>query len=741
MSNGITLGKGASLQQVSDQLKNQSNEDGRLLARTNKHGETVLYARPAAKNVFDKISHFIDRQTGRTERREERAREAVYSLVREVTANRSEFSPGLFRELGTAIKQWSSNKQLTGTVLSHISESVRNLPGKPMPSGETLGSLGIARDSDFLREAANRLARGNADLKEVATELGDDLVDEILVRNEKDEVARNAFAISNGIRLVDEMSGVIRDMLAKRVPPVTLDNADLTALCRTAFIEAASKVRDDGLLEGVIKEVDHGLDATGKVKVREMNHIQVGGEEYEPMRRLDAGAFGEVYEFQSVGDPDTKIAVKFTLGLDMNSIKGDGREYSEALRAASEEITMHTKAYGSGIKEVVEIKGHFRMPDGNIAVAMEMAPNGGVHQMGKLLAEAIENHVLTKDEANILSLTMLRDMTTGLEHMHKANTTHLDFKPPNCFIGEDGTVKLGDFGMSLAVDTTDKSGKYENIGKLDSPLYKAPELVESKKSIETANAKEKKDIASRVADAVTQLKDLFPKGTKDTLLAALAANVNEKAVGDIVKRNADYKAGLRFDNKVDVWGLGMTGVQLFSGGLPFAHLGGFDSVAEDLLVDYAANPNNSPLSDAILVDGKLAPKPGSVATKTGNAQIDDLLTRMLRPKASDRDGATQLLRHAAFDIAGVGSGPARKLILAIKSRNPVEIAQAKQALNLEMQLVKVPKQAIHGSTLSSPPKLLVETGDTVGTSNSIPPLPQTPTPITGKTGSDDESKV
>lgn len=731
MSNGITLGKGASLQQVSDQLKNQSNEDGRLLARTNKHGETVLYARPAAKNVFDKISHFIDRQTGRTERREERAREAVYSLVREVTANRSEFSPGLFKELGKAITQWSNNKQLTGMVLSHISESVRNLPGKPMPSGETLGSLGIARDSDFLKQAANKLAGAGNDktvFDQVAKDLGDDLVDEILIRTEDDHSLRDAFAMSNGFRLMEEMGSVLQDMLAKKDPPVTLSSDDMASICRTAFLDATSKVRDDGVFEGVLKkvevEVDDGLDANFKPKTKvvdvEMHHVQVDGKEYEPIKRLGAGGFGEVFEYQSVeGDPKTKIAVKFSLGLGnlpgMVGSQHSEESYSAQLRSAGNEIAMHNKAYGDGSNEIIGLKGHFRMPDGNVAVAMEFAPNGGADRMGKLLADAVPGE-LTNDEANILRLTMLQDMTEGLHHMHNwTDVSHLDFKPPNCFIGSDGTTKLGDFGMSLALSNLDKSGKFEDIGDIGMPIYRAPELVESKTTVTAADEKRDTDIKSRISGTVKRLKDMFPHGTKDALLVALAANVNEKGVGDIQKRNADLKAGLRFDNKADIWGLGVSGLEFFSGTPPFAGVRFMQDV-EKSLVDYMANSNNAPLSDPDTKNGG-KPMPGAIGVKTGNAQIDDLLTRMLKPKASDRDGTGQLLNHAAFKIAGVGSKEAKDLIVAMSNGDPAKIAQARQAL-----------QALAPQPQPQP------TNTTTPTSSTAP-QPQT------LPDSDDESKV
>lgn len=44
------------------------------------------------------------------------------------------------------------------------------------------------------------------------------------------------------------------------------------------------------------------------------------------------------------------------------------------------------------------------------------------------------------------------EVLLGLEYLHKCNIIYRDLKPENILIGEDGHVKLSDFGLS----------KYEN---------------------------------------------------------------------------------------------------------------------------------------------------------------------------------------------------------------------------------------------------------------------------------------
>jgi uncharacterized RDD family membrane protein YckC len=73
------------------------------------------------------------------------------------------------------------------------------------------------------------------------------------------------------------------------------------------------------------------------------------------------------------------------------------------------------------------------------------------------------------------ALARILDVIEGLQEAHRLGLIHRDVKPSNCFVDDDGRVKVGDFGLSksLLVDLDlTRTGVF-----LGTPLYASPEQI------------------------------------------------------------------------------------------------------------------------------------------------------------------------------------------------------------------------------------------------------------------------
>jgi len=70
----------------------------------------------------------------------------------------------------------------------------------------------------------------------------------------------------------------------------------------------------------------------------------------------------------------------------------------------------------------------------------------------------------------------LREIAKGLSYLHECGIVHRDLKPGNIFY-EDGRVKIGDYGLSKAINTSQCTGQTVTVGTVH---YMAPEIGEGR---------------------------------------------------------------------------------------------------------------------------------------------------------------------------------------------------------------------------------------------------------------------
>ena len=104
--------------------------------------------------------------------------------------------------------------------------------------------------------------------------------------------------------------------------------------------------------------------------------------------------------------------------------------------------------------------------DGHVYLAMEYVP-------GRTLRDVMKQFgPLTPEQ----SLVLLDPILEALEAAHGAGFVHRDIKPENVLISDDGRVKVADFGLARAVETSNASATQGMI--IGTVAYLSPEQVE-----------------------------------------------------------------------------------------------------------------------------------------------------------------------------------------------------------------------------------------------------------------------
>ena len=101
-------------------------------------------------------------------------------------------------------------------------------------------------------------------------------------------------------------------------------------------------------------------------------------------------------------------------------------------------------------------------------LVMEYCPGGELlthlTKQGKLKGGGGEQRVVE----------VMESLLKAIAHCHASNIVHRDIKPENVMVGEDGEIKLIDFGLSQ--QTLSKHSKMHML--VGTPLYMSPQVIE-----------------------------------------------------------------------------------------------------------------------------------------------------------------------------------------------------------------------------------------------------------------------
>ena len=103
----------------------------------------------------------------------------------------------------------------------------------------------------------------------------------------------------------------------------------------------------------------------------------------------------------------------------------------------------------------------------SLYIVMEFASNGDLQ---RVLDEHKRNKTYVPEK---LLWRVVYELAQALEHLHSKRIIHRDIKIVNVFLDENNSVKLGDLGVSRALDGEDELAQ----SRVGTPLYLAPELI------------------------------------------------------------------------------------------------------------------------------------------------------------------------------------------------------------------------------------------------------------------------
>lgn len=175
---------------------------------------------------------------------------------------------------------------------------------------------------------------------------------------------------------------------------------------------------------------------------------------YRIVRLLGRGGMGEVYEAEQ-RITGRRLALKLLRGR-LRTANDRARFLHEGQLAAS--ISHPHTVYIFGSEEI----------DGVPVISMELLPGGTLKDRVRARGP------LPPSEAVAAVLGVL----SGLDAAHAAGILHRDVKPSNCFTDTDGSVKVGDFGLSISTLARDVRALAPGAGTFEgTPEFAAPEQL------------------------------------------------------------------------------------------------------------------------------------------------------------------------------------------------------------------------------------------------------------------------
>lgn len=298
------------------------------------------------------------------------------------------------------------------------------------------------------RELLNEAASGKVALNELQYRVGNLLSD-----------PSNSAADFSDILEHEHRSGTLpgmvydtmRNYLAQSVPNLeatALPSSDATRVAAPAANEATKLAQ--GFDATRVKPANQTLPPVGDAgaQLREVGVGTTLKNRFVLEQMIARGGMGVVYKARDLRKEEARDRNPYVA---MKVLSDDFKDHPDALISLQREAR---KAQQLTHPNIVNVYDFDR--DGDVVfMTMEYLQGESIEDLIKRIRP---NGLPVKEALNII-----RSMALALAHAHEHRTVHSDFKPGNVFITEEGVVKVLDFGIARAVQSSGKVAQEQTL--------------------------------------------------------------------------------------------------------------------------------------------------------------------------------------------------------------------------------------------------------------------------------------
>lgn len=200
--------------------------------------------------------------------------------------------------------------------------------------------------------------------------------------------------------------------------------------------------------------------------------VRIPWEEWELVKSLGKGGFGEVWEIERIKHGITEKAAMKVISIPQGD---DEIECLQIEGYTDESITQRFSGYVDDvIREygmMVQMKGNANIVycDDYKSIQHDDGFGWDIYIKMELLTPLMKALKLVSTEQQIIQFA--KDICSALVVCQKRKVIHRDIKPQNIFVSEDGVFKLGDFGIARKAEKTTRA----TVGK-GTYQFMAPEV-------------------------------------------------------------------------------------------------------------------------------------------------------------------------------------------------------------------------------------------------------------------------